>query len=1301
MKAVYNFIESGVYSNDLFIKDLSIQNLTDWNIFNTSFVKDTDINNILYAFFNDIQNITHTKNNFEELCQILPDYSEELEIFELFACDLDGSYFHNLGTPDFKLYYPEPFIASPSFVHEDVWFIHILHYQHWLWFFFISLIMLYFITFISVVRWCNPRTKPRRETRGVSRSKCADLITACVPVSWAASIIISETVDATDYYDGFGTGELVVSIRAYQWGWIYYFPKNIDLNYNVNPTFSSMVGNSLKYNQTSDSTSSSNTLWETFKSKKSSKTTSTPAHLILSPTDNNKVLDFTSNNTLGNNTLQTSDAFKKIQFFSKSNNQELFNSNSEFTLKYNKISLLYGNESNLLNTNAYGTFRQHNYNSSASVGNTFVTNLDTTSTNLVKEWNFNNFLNNNTFTKTSNIDSNLLNTGVENIKNPTLILPKFDYNIGYVNNKDLDKSVLLTSKDNQTSGFITQFSNTEQYIQSGDVINTKSSSESIMPNDRSVRNLDMFNPGKLNHHFTTKHNLINHITNHSTTFPNSHTPTSFSGKSLTSIGFDQFNNDDSPSSILSSKEESAPNHLFNTYWNTIWSKPDSSLRQSLNTYYNNSLSYTAIPAITEYTEYDFRNWQALELLEDSLWESSNSTFTHDEYLNTLINIKDFTYFKKQEDSFNLSNRQYSYKSSILDQPFFKNINFLKNINSISLFNEDYVTNPTLLNLNKFGNFINETDFDNIDDSYNNSKQVNYTHNNYYLNNLSTHLNYVYPSSYTQVLNAFQSGLDETSLDTDGINTVENVDYIDSLLSKDLRLTNPLKLRSTTKNAIVTYNALQKVFHSRYDDGRSNARLQDISNAYVKYPFLSEKKTKYESLLGKNKESFYNLSNYNSEITHNFSNFHNVINSLNIYFSDIPFLLSNQSDSSRHLWFDWHSRWNSIEVQPSSVARYSLLGVPYLNKSFEYTTKLGDTLNDSENYLLRLSKARKNYMSNWSLSPFFHSRISNWYTNNTFLSNLWDNQTGGLRISLELSHTYWTNNSFFLNTTELTPSFSQINTPGRSSWQPNTGTSGYNYNLGSLVNLLTKREFLYKEYFLNKGYTIHLPKYFLASPSNPLFQEIKSSYTFVDPSNFSTETSRDLFYQNINFVKLNLLKDYFKLVTDSFGLNTSVLSNSLTLYLFNTSNQTNLNLDFYKNQYRPLKKGVTNMIRLHATGAIAMPIEIRLHILASSKDVIHSWAIPSAGIKIDCVPGFSTHRVAIFLLSGTFWGQCMEICGRFHHWMPIIVYFMKRDLFFLWCTHFIHYSQNSNKFNSTDFSLLNNVKHISHKNNLLI
>jgi hypothetical protein len=47
-------------------------------------------------------------------------------------------------------------------------------------------------------------------------SAAASSFTATVPVTWAASIIISESVDATDYYDGFGSGEIVIGIRAYQ-----------------------------------------------------------------------------------------------------------------------------------------------------------------------------------------------------------------------------------------------------------------------------------------------------------------------------------------------------------------------------------------------------------------------------------------------------------------------------------------------------------------------------------------------------------------------------------------------------------------------------------------------------------------------------------------------------------------------------------------------------------------------------------------------------------------------------------------------------------------------------------------------------------------------------------------------------------------------------------------------------------------------------------------------------------------------------------------------------------------------------
>ena len=204
------------------------------------------------------------------------------------------SMFHS-SVPQTKLYYPEPFIASPSFIHNDIGFIHILQYQFWLWFVFIFLIVFFFISFLCVARWCSMRAQPRRETRGVSRSKCGDLITACVPVSWAMSIIVSESTDAMDLYDGFGASEIIIGIRAYQWGWEYYYPKTIDLKYNVRPSYSTFIGNSLKYNSSSDKNLNTNQLWKFYQTKKEDLIV-TPAHLLTLPIDNNKVFKYCPRN---------------------------------------------------------------------------------------------------------------------------------------------------------------------------------------------------------------------------------------------------------------------------------------------------------------------------------------------------------------------------------------------------------------------------------------------------------------------------------------------------------------------------------------------------------------------------------------------------------------------------------------------------------------------------------------------------------------------------------------------------------------------------------------------------------------------------------------------------------------------------------------------------------------------------------------------------------------------------------------------------------------------------------------------
>ena len=806
-----------------------------------------------------------------------------------------------------------------------------------------------------------------------------------------------------------------------------------------------------------------------------------------------------------------------------------------------------------------------------------------------------------------------------------------------------------------------------------------------------------------------------------------------------------------------------------------------------------------------------------------------------------------------------------------------------------------------------------------------------------------------PIPYTTILNNYRSTFDETLISNEMSNNQSSyLRYSNELAlgdSNPSKLHNPIKLRGPSKEAIVLFKAYQKVFKARFDEGRSNARLQDLSNSFNRHLFVTALRTPYESLLKKNKESFFNVNSYKKYFRSNFNETFSVWNSLNVYFADLPFLVSMTSDPAKYLWFGWASKWSSKEIQAASSARFSLLGVPYTTKVFEYNSDrdgVTRTIKDSENYLVRLARARKNYITNWAYTPYFYSREHNWYSvNNTYQDKWFDNYEEypsygrvkgalnhalihwGCAMDISLSkeirkeltfdyspkrvliekivseilskstlfgqiinqpedkHTwtyffnndlnqwrddliskklfYWDwnlvdlsndrkellnwyiknleffeyayfdnkndttnltdinfiydNNFYTLNELKLTelfdeynvpkkdqsllllcrkfllykkmtewglssagkanktvgllnqkrrvyamsremsleslfstknkmtsqfqiessdlaellgkcqdlmlrpkfsnwskastPSHSGVNTPGRSSWRPQSSVQSYNYNTSVLVDILTKREYLYRQYYYSKRFRTQLPKYLLASPKNPLLKELKAAYPLIDPVTFSSEISRENYHQNRAFLRFKLAQEFMTLTSNSLSKSlvpVKFLSNYTFFYLFGetesnllpwNNNNTLGSSELYKNQYRPMKKGVTNMIKLHSTGAIALPIEIRLHILASSKDVIHSWAIPSAGIKIDCIPGYSSHRVAIFLVAGIFWGQCMEVCGRFHHWMPIIVYFMKRDLFFLWCTHFIHYSTLTNEFLTADKKLSKKINLVSY------
>jgi len=74
----------------------------------------------LETFLNDIKLITPVTSNVDDLISFFPERTVHFESFELSNLESDEGVFELLSTPDLKIFYPEPFVASPSFVHEDL-----------------------------------------------------------------------------------------------------------------------------------------------------------------------------------------------------------------------------------------------------------------------------------------------------------------------------------------------------------------------------------------------------------------------------------------------------------------------------------------------------------------------------------------------------------------------------------------------------------------------------------------------------------------------------------------------------------------------------------------------------------------------------------------------------------------------------------------------------------------------------------------------------------------------------------------------------------------------------------------------------------------------------------------------------------------------------------------------------------------------------------------------------------------------------------------------------------------------------
>ena len=76
--------------------------------------------------------------------------------------------------------------------------------------------------------------------------------------------------------------------------------------------------------------------------------------------------------------------------------------------------------------------------------------------------------------------------------------------------------------------------------------------------------------------------------------------------------------------------------------------------------------------------------------------------------------------------------------------------------------------------------------------------------------------------------------------------------------------------------------------------------------------------------------------------------------------------------------------------------------------------------------------------------------------------------------------------------------------------------------------------------------------------------------------------------------------------------------------------------------------------LDVDNKVIVPVDTHIRLIVTGADVIHYWAVPSLGIKIDAVPGRLNQTSILAERPGLFYGQCSEICGVWHGFMPIAV-----------------------------------------------
>jgi len=112
-----------------------------------------------------------------------------------------------------------------------------------------------------------------------------------------------------------------------------------------------------------------------------------------------------------------------------------------------------------------------------------------------------------------------------------------------------------------------------------------------------------------------------------------------------------------------------------------------------------------------------------------------------------------------------------------------------------------------------------------------------------------------------------------------------------------------------------------------------------------------------------------------------------------------------------------------------------------------------------------------------------------------------------------------------------------------------------------------------------------------------------------------------------------------------------------------SDDNDLCFDSYMISTNDLEIGTFRL--LEVDNRIVLPINTHIRLLITAADVLHSWAVPSFAIKVDACPGRLSQASLFIKREGVYYGQCSEICGVNHGFMPIVVKGVNVNSYIVW------------------------------------